>query len=148
MSPIPSGRSVRKKHVYLIWFLKLLTLFFYPKAIVFDNENATMYLYGGGYQSPLGTIQETLQDLWTYNIVTDTWVQQTITNQISPARYASAVAALNNQPQKRILVFSGYYVSGASYSFTGNDLWILEEVSGKLTFLFSIFLLFMPNTPN
>lgn len=107
-----------------------------------------MYLYGGGYQSPLGTIQETLQDLWTYNIVTDTWVQQTITNQISPARYASAVAALNNQPQKRILVFSGYYVSGASYSFTGNDLWILEEVSGKLTFLFSIFLLFMPNTPN
>jgi len=90
-----------------------------------------MYLYGGLHVNLTGG-SVPIDDLWSYNIGTDTWTQLNITNPISPARASSAVVALNEgSPNNRILLFGGYYVQGGTTVVLSNDLWILEELTRK-----------------
>jgi len=87
-----------------------------------------MYLYGGLHVDLVAGSTPT-EDLWTYNIVTDTWVLQNITNSIGQARVSSAVVALNTgSANNRILLFGGYYISGSTAVIL-NDLWILEQLA-------------------
>lgn len=94
---------------------------------MFDYDTTSMYLYGGE-SLPLAF----LDDLWKYDITTDTWTQMTVVGNISPTRIGSAVEALSQSATKRIVVFAGSYANFSDplnpvIVFPGNDLWMLEE---------------------
>lgn len=69
-----------------------------------------------------------------YDLTTDQWQEMNITVALSgPARLGSAVEALSLSSQKRILIFSGYYLTPTEeIVFVGNELIMLQEVSGKI----------------
>ena len=73
--------------------------------MVFDYDLTTMYLYGG--ESANFFYEE---DLWKYNVSTNTWTRMVVTNNITLARSGSAVQALSQSAKKRIVVFAGSYI--------------------------------------
>ena len=144
---IPAVRLVRSPCALLPVMMQLVNIFtpplrsnrflpFFPLlAVVFDYDRTTMYLYGG-----LDNNGNILQDLWKYNISTDTWTQMTLSGSISPAPVGCAVEALSESATKRILVYGGwYYVKGFKQQ-PSNDLWLLQEGPGMYIHTFSFLL--------
>jgi hypothetical protein len=97
---------------------------------VFSSERSKLYLVGGeGYDTIYVTA---LQDLWTYDLVTDAWQRMNIINNITQPRFSTALAALSHSPSKRILIFGGVYITyqgtTPQANWAGNELIMLEEI--------------------
>jgi len=91
-----------------------------------------MYLYGG-----LDNNGNILQDLWKYNISTNSWTQMTLSGSISPAPIGCAVEALSQSATKRILVYGGWHYNSKFKQVLTNDLWLLQE--GPCMYIFFLF---------
>lgn len=92
-----------------------------PRVLTFPTiANHTFLLYGGL------TLTGSLDDLWEYDIVTDSWTQLNISTPIAQPRLGATVAGFVSPSTnlRRIVMFGGSYavVSGSNYSIVSRYL--------------------------
>jgi len=92
----------------------------FPIIVYNDGTNNKMIIHGG--YGPSDTV---LDDLWEYNITTDTWTQL---SSGPSARYDHTITYYNNGSGNKMLLFGGYDKSNAL-----NELWEYDIDDGSWT---------------
>jgi N-acetylneuraminic acid mutarotase len=104
-------------------------------AAVWDTAQNRLLIFGGylGSTNSLGeNVEEFFNDLWSYEAISNSWVQLTPTG--TPPSVRTGHTAIWDEGGSRMLVFGGYH----SYTFFGdyyedffNDLWGYQALSNS-----------------